>query len=254
MVEALDSSFRIPVIDFPKVCSEKKMSQGWQELCNTVREACENYGCFEVVYHDKISPQLHGEAFSVMKELFSLPIETKKKNVNPKPFHGYYHGYPTAPLYESFGMEDATNMDSFKSFVDLMWPDHGHHHFSQTMSSMVKQMDELNRMIGMSILDGYGLGEKLESIMGCNLLVRVMRYKAPPQGEYVKGLGAHTDKPLSALLCSDQVFGIEIETKGGQWIQLSPSPNSFIFFVGDPLMAWSNGRMHSAKHGDDEGA
>lgn len=101
---------------------------------------------------------------------------------------------------------------------------------------MMKKLDELKDMIDMMILDSYGLGEKSNSIVPCKTLLRVMKYSAPPSGEYMKGLPAHTDKQFSTILCEDQVSGLEFETKDGQWNKLSLSPSSFIFFVGDPLM------------------
>ncbi|XP_041019536.1 probable 2-oxoglutarate-dependent dioxygenase AOP1.2 [Juglans microcarpa x Juglans regia] len=114
---------------------------------------------------------------------------------------------------------------------------------------MMKLLDELSHLIGTMILDGYGLGEKLESIMECETLLRIMRCETnSTSGESVKGLAAHTDKVLFTFLCEDQVSGLEVETKDGQWIKLSPSPTSFIFIVGDLLKAWSNCRMHAVNH------
>ncbi|KAM7490321.1 hypothetical protein LguiA_033242 [Lonicera macranthoides] len=243
-----DSSLRIPVIDFSTAELDRR-SEGWRYLSAAVREACEIHGCFEAVY-DKITPQLQGGTFSVLKELFELPLEIKKMNVNPKPYHGYAGQYSMAPLYESFGIEDALEFKSMEAFVQLMFP-HGNEVFCNNLRLITEPMDELKKMIEMSILDSYDLGEKYlldSSIMTCKTLLRITRYKAPPNGEYMNGLNAHTDKPLSALLCSNQTFGLEIETKDGKWIQFFPSPNSFIFIVGDPLMAWSNGRFHAAKH------
>ncbi|XP_062011609.1 probable 2-oxoglutarate-dependent dioxygenase AOP1.2 [Rosa rugosa] len=75
-----------------------------------------------------------------------------------------------------------------------------------------------------------------------------MKYSSPPSGEYMQGLHAHADKVLSTIICDDQVSGLEFQTKDGQWIKFSLSPNSFVFIVGDPLMAWSNGRMHPVNH------
>ncbi|ONI34199.1 hypothetical protein PRUPE_1G468200 [Prunus persica] len=204
----------------------------WNSLCKRVREACENYGCFEIVY-DKIPLQLRAEAFSLVRQLFSLPLETKKKNVNPKPFHGYCGEYPHVRLYESLGLEDASNFEALILSLN-------------TIVTMMRQLDELKDMIEMMILDSYGLGEKSDLIIPCNTLLRVMKCGAPPSGEEV-GLTAHTDKLLSAILCEDQVSGIEFETKDGQWVKLSLSPSSFLFIVGDPL-AWRNGRMHPVKH------
>ncbi|PRQ56871.1 putative oxoglutarate/iron-dependent dioxygenase, non-heme dioxygenase domain-containing protein [Rosa chinensis] len=183
-------------------------------LCKRVREASENYGFFEIVY-DKIPLGLRAEFFSATRQLFGLPLETQKKSINPKPYHCYYGQFPHAPLYESIGVEDASNYESLTSFAHIMWPD-GHDQFCNIVIAMT--------------------------------LLRVQKYSAPPLGEYVTGLNAHTDKALTAILCDDQVSGLEFETKDGQWINLSLPSSSFVFIVGDPLMAWSNGRMHSVKH------
>ncbi|GMN45217.1 hypothetical protein TIFTF001_014407 [Ficus carica] len=77
---------------------------------------------------------------------------------------------------------------------------------------------------------------------------QVMKYKASPEGEYTSGLHPHINKLMSVILCDDQVAGLEVETKDGQWLNLALSPNFYIFVVGDPLMAWSNGRMHAVRH------
>ncbi|KAF5456677.1 hypothetical protein F2P56_026128 [Juglans regia] len=242
-----DNEFQIPVIKFSTDSKDlDRGTEGWHNLCKRVREACENYGCFELVY-DKMPIQSRAETFSGIRQLFDLPLDIKKKNVSPKPNSGYLGQIAAVPLYESFGIDDAFNYDSLKSFSELMWPN-DHDLFLPAVTVMLKSLDGLNHLIGTMILDGFGLGEKMESIMKCEPLLRLMKYQAPPSGEYMNGLVPHTDMGSYTLLCDDQVPGLEIETKDGQWIRLSPSPNSFIFFVGDLLMAWSNGRMRSARH------
>ncbi|XP_021276746.1 probable 2-oxoglutarate-dependent dioxygenase AOP1 [Herrania umbratica] len=243
------AEFQIPVIELPAADSPdlERGTEGWQRLCRRVREACENYGCFQVVY-ERIPRKLREETFSLVRELVEVPLERKQKNVNPKPYHSYFGPCSQVSLYEGFGIEDASNYDSVKSFAQVMWPD-GHHHFCQTVNSMAKQLEELNHIIWLMIIDSYELGEKWESlIMRCYMLLRMMKYMAPPSGDYVKGLYAHTDKPASAIVCEDQISGLEIEIKDGEWTKVFPSPRSFVFLVGDPLMAWSNGRMKAAKH------
>ncbi|KAK9946102.1 hypothetical protein M0R45_011579 [Rubus argutus] len=241
-----DSQHQVPAIEF--TVNSREVDRGtdeWHHLCKRVREACENYGCFEIVY-DKIPPQLRAETFSVSRQLFSLPLETKKKNFNPKPYHGYLGQSAHMPLYESFGLEEASNYESLRSLTEEIWPN-GHDQFC-TVISMMKQLDELKDMINLMILDSYGLGEKSNSTLHSKTLLRIMKYMAPPSGENTIGLPAHTDKALGTILCDDQVSGLEVETKDGQWVKLSLSPRSFVFVVGDSLMAWSNGRMHSVKH------
>ncbi|PRQ32156.1 putative oxoglutarate/iron-dependent dioxygenase, isopenicillin N synthase [Rosa chinensis] len=177
----------------------------------------------------------------MIRHLFSLPVQIKQKNMNPKPYHGYFGQYASIPLFESFGLEDASNYDSLRNFTELMWPNDYRIH-------MIKQLDELKDMIELMILDSYGLAEKLNSIMVCKTLLQIMKYSSPPSGEYMQGIHAHNDKVLSTIICDDQVSGLEFQTKDGQWIKFSLSPNSFVFIVGDPLLAWSNGRMHPVNH------
>lgn len=119
---------QIPIIDFSK---EPKAlvrgTEGWHLLSQRVREACETYGCFEVVYA-KISAHQRAEMFSAIESLFDLPLETKRKTFSTNPYVGYAIDVPHIPLYESFGIEDASSVDSIKHFTDLMWPT-GNDHF-----------------------------------------------------------------------------------------------------------------------------
>ncbi|XVF34433.1 hypothetical protein REPUB_Repub18cG0058700 [Reevesia pubescens] len=271
-----DAEFhQIPVIEFPTAGSPdlERGTHGWQQLCKRVREACETYGCFQVVY-ERIPRKLREETFSLVRELLEVPMENKKKNVNPKPYHSYFGPCNQDSLYEGFGIEDASNYDSVKSFAQLMWPDDGHPHFCQTVSTMVKQLGELNHIIWLMINDSYGLGSGEKSgsesslMIRYYMLLRIMKYMAPPSGESMRGLYAHTDKPASSIICEDQISGLEIEIKDGDWIKLSPSPTSCLFgwrsshvnglkvdavnkcikFNLLPIKAWSNGRMKAVKH------
>ncbi|TYH36295.1 hypothetical protein ES332_D13G255000v1 [Gossypium tomentosum] len=235
-----------PIIEF-RPSDLKRGTDGWHRLCKRVREACETFGCFEVVY-EKISAKAREETFGLMKELVEVPVERKQKNASPMPYHGWVGPCnQVSMLYEGFGLGDASNYDSVKSFAQLMWPD-GHPHFCNTVHTMATQIEELNKLIWLMIIDSYGLGEKWESVMiNYKSLVRFMKYMAPPPGDYERGLFAHTDKPVSTIICDDQVSGLEIEVNG-QWIKLSLSPSSFCFVVGDPLKAWSNGRLKAVNH------
>lgn len=124
----LASQNQIPVIDLSTISPHcARGIQGWHHLCLRVREACETFGCFEVVY-DQISMHLRTQTFSMIRQVFQLPSEIKKKNFNPKPYHGYAGQLPVVPLYESLGIEDASNYDSLKGFTQHLWP-HGHQQF-----------------------------------------------------------------------------------------------------------------------------
>ncbi|KAG8471717.1 hypothetical protein CXB51_036349 [Gossypium anomalum] len=235
----VNAEIEVPVIEFRSSDLERG-TDGWHHLCKRVREACETYGCFEVVY-ERVSKKVREEMFELVKELVQVPLERKQKNASPLPYHGWVGPCSQVSLlYEGFGLGDASNYDSVKRFAQLI----------DTVHSLAIQMEELNKLIWLMIFESYGLGEKLEPLMiNYKTLVRMMKYMAPPPGEYESGLFAHTEKPVSTVICEDQVSGLEIEVKDGQWIKLSNlSPSSFVFVVGDPLKAWSNGRLKAVNH------
>lgn len=101
--------------------SVKPGTEQWAMACKEVRTACEQMGCFRVVY-DGVPPELRLSMFKAMKILFELPPETKKKNASTKPYFGYVGGHDAVPLYESLGVEGATELDTARAFSELMWP------------------------------------------------------------------------------------------------------------------------------------
>ncbi|KAG8471690.1 hypothetical protein CXB51_036330 [Gossypium anomalum] len=217
---SVDAKIEFPVIEFRSSDLERG-TNGWHQLCKKVREACETFGCFEVVY-DTISTEVREEMFRLMKELVEVPVERKQKNVLPPPSPGWVGpGSHVSPLYEGFGLGDVSNYDSVKNFAELMWPE-GHPRFCDTAHTMGTQLEVLNKLIWLMLIDSYGLGD--DSLkMNYTTIIRMMKYMPPPPGENEIGFFAHTDKLVSTLICENQIPGLEIE-------------------------AWSNGRLKAAKH------
>lgn len=98
-------------------------SEEWKKgMRRKVREACETYGCFGLVC-DAIPAKLREEMFMVMKALFDLPEETKKKYSSSKPYNSYQGKCPIVPLLESFGVDDASQLQAAQGFTNLLWPE-----------------------------------------------------------------------------------------------------------------------------------
>ncbi|KAI3967494.1 hypothetical protein MKW92_033972 [Papaver armeniacum] len=96
----MDVKSGIPCLDFSKNLEEG--SEGWVNLCTEVGEACEEYGCFHVIMaNNKLPRQLCDDMSMGLKDLFHLPLETKRKNSDPFQYYGYQRKYEALPLFES---------------------------------------------------------------------------------------------------------------------------------------------------------
>ncbi|TIA00572.1 Clavaminate synthase-like protein [Aureobasidium pullulans] len=62
------------------------------------------------------------------------------------------------------------------------------------------------------------------------------------------GLGSHTDLQLFTLLWQDEVGGLQVLTKEGQWIKATPKPGTFVVNIGDFMMRLSNDFFKSTVH------
>ncbi|KAL3721050.1 hypothetical protein ACJRO7_005812 [Eucalyptus globulus] len=235
----------LPVIDF----SNPRLKPGtaeWTAVRDEVKQALETYGCFEARF-EKVPVDLQESMLGSVQELFDLPLQTKLRNVSRKPYHGYVGQYPMVPLYESMGIDDADVYEKVDGLTTILWPE-GHPNFSKNIQSFSEKLSELDKMIRRMILESLGVEKYLDEHMNStNYLLRVMRYAGPQTTDTKLGLNSHTDKNIVTILCQNEVDGLEVQTKDGEWFSAQPSPNSFVM-IGDSLYAWVNGRLHSPHH------
>ncbi|KAG9136238.1 hypothetical protein Leryth_003847 [Lithospermum erythrorhizon] len=238
---------RIPVIEFQNNDLIPIGSHIWHQVKDQVHLALENYGCFEASF-DAIPSELKSATLSGIEELFNLPLETKLKNTSKQPYHGYIGQHPMMPLYESMGFDDAHILERVETIAHQFWPQ-GNPSFCKNIQSLSEKLSELDKIIRRMALESLGLNKYIDEHMeSTNYLLRVMKYTAPQTNHSQLGLSAHTDKNIVTILCGNQVNGLEVETKDGEWIEVNPEPGHFVVIIGDPLLAWTNGRLHSPKH------
>ncbi|KAF5758178.1 putative oxoglutarate/iron-dependent dioxygenase, non-heme dioxygenase domain-containing protein [Helianthus annuus] len=237
---------KLPVIDL----SSKSLnlnSSSWVTKCDEVTRALEEYGCFIALY-DGVSSELRDATFLASQELFNLPTEVKALNITKTPYNGYIGQQPMVPLYESLGIEDVNTKEGAESFTKLMWPS-GNQSFSESVVMYSKAVVELDKIVMKMIVKSYGIEENYESIRGSTTyLLKPTKYLRAQGDEKMLGLREHTDKSFMTYLHQDEVNGLEIKTKDGEWIEVDYTSSSFVVMAGDAFMAWTNGRIESPTH------
>ncbi|CAA0839117.1 2-oxoglutarate (2OG) and Fe(II)-dependent oxygenase superfamily protein [Striga hermonthica] len=240
-------SSRLPLIEF----NEKSLTPGttsWKSTSDSVREALESYGCFVLAHHE-LGPDLQNRAFDFTKDLFRLPYETKSRHVSQLPGFGYGANFPVMPLFEYFGVEGCETPEGAKNFTNLMWPDDGHNKFCETIHSYSKLLWELNNAVVKMVASSYNLEKCYDRLTQSSIyMTRLMRYHAPGESKSHIGIIPHRDKSFMAVIGTNEVEGLQIETRDGNWIEYEPSPGKFVVIVGEALTAWSNGRIYCPLH------
>ena len=77
--------------------------------------------------------------------------------------------------------------------------------------------------------------------------LRALHYPAS-SGEGEIGAGEHTDYGNITLLATDDVGGLEVRTRAGQWIAAPPMKEAYVVNIGDCLMRWTNDVYVSTPH------
>lgn len=92
----------IPVIDL----------QDFPAQSSKLVQVCQDWGCFRLVNHQNVlSDSLMSEMKSVVKSLFDLSPEIKRRNTDVIAGSGYVAPSQTNPLYEAFGLFISSQQD-----------------------------------------------------------------------------------------------------------------------------------------------
>ncbi|CAL1391458.1 unnamed protein product [Linum trigynum] len=251
---------KLPFIDFSSkpLLELKPGSAYWDSLKSQVREALEEYGSFEASFKPAVDIPTAGiqsdNIFRSVKELFDLDLATKQRRsygVGDASFTGYIGQHPGySSSFESFGINNPNEAGEVESFTNALW-DQGNPSFSKNVQSWSEKVAKLDEIVRRMIVESFELEKYMDEHMSSiRYQLRVNKYAAnsQPHGPEIGQLKAHTDKSLITILCQNEVDGLQIQTKKGDWVKFQPSHASFVILVADSLYAWLNGRVHCPSH------
>uniref|UniRef100_A0ACD5VU84 Uncharacterized protein n=1 Tax=Avena sativa TaxID=4498 RepID=A0ACD5VU84_AVESA len=231
----------------------------WLRRANLVRGALEANGCLVVRCRSPMPPELRQRMLEATPELFSFRTETKHRIGGADvdgPYKAYLEKRDSATCrYEAFGLAnaDAGGGEEARKFVARAWP-LGNDRFLETLTSAAGEMAKLARVILTMVVDSYGLAHRSdETVAATDTNFRMYRYdmdsstRTSPDEQPALGLCAHVDASYLTILFQNDVDGFEMKTRdGGDWVRVSlAGSDSLLVIAGQPLVAWSNGKVHA---------
>ncbi len=216
---------------------------------------------FAMVADHGIDAGLIARAWDLTAQLFALPDAEKRRWHVP--------GLGGARGYTPFGTEIAKGASVFdlKEFWHVgrdlapghplrasmppnVWPD-GLDHFAETFRALYAAFDR----VGARILAHLAVALDLPpdwfapAITDGNSVLRLLHY--PPIADAPDGAiraGAHEDINLITLLLGAEEAGLELRTRDGRWIAVTPPPGALAVNIGDMLQRLTNHRLPSTTH------
>ncbi|RBP84851.1 2OG-Fe(II) oxygenase [Marinomonas rhizomae] len=79
-------------------------------------------------------------------------------------------------------------------------------------------------------------------------VLRMIHYPPRPANEHDNGAGAHTDYGCVTLLLQDQIGGLQVKNRQGEWVDATPIDNALVVNIGDLMQRWTNDEYVSTAH------
>ncbi len=213
------------------------------------------YG-FAVIGDHGIDPALIARAWRLTAELFALSEAEKRRHI--------VAGSGGARGYTPFGIEIAkgARAHDLKEFWHVgreppapgmaanVWPERPVG-FRETFAALFHEFDRVGGVILDRIALDLGLPEDWfrPVVAGNNSVLRLLHY--PPVAEAPGGAiraGAHEDINLITLLLGAEESGLELLTRDGRWLAVSPPEGALVVNIGDMLQRLTNHVLPSTTH------
>lgn len=251
----------IPLIDFSPFLTDDQTGQ--QQVAAEIDRACREVGFLYLTHHG-IPQAAIEQAFNQSKQFFALPLAEKQEiawssEVSNRGYIGIERERldETQPgdLKEAFNMgREVAPAEAEASGAELVlnrWPA-GHDEFKATITGFFGLCAEAAARIFRAFAIALSMPDEfiVEKHATHNYTLRLLHYPplaVPPKPGQIRA-GAHSDYGTLTLLFQDDVGGLEVLTRDGEWIAAPSVPGAVLINTGDLIERWSNDVFRSTKH------
>ena len=250
---------QIPKIDISKI-EEKEFSR---TLLQDFFSAYNTYGFGYIINHG-IEKTLIEQLFQVSKQFHSQPLSEKMRVALDHNHRGYIAINTSTDVNskladvkkpnqsESFMMmrEDKSELPDVYLSGPNQWPKL--ENFKEVLEKYTFNMTKLGRNLMRLALLSSGVKDLsvMQSLDTPTIWLRLLHYppisKNSPSDLY--GSAPHTDFGCLTILAQDEIGGLQVQTREGEWIDVPKLEGSFVVNVGDMLSRYTNGLLRSTPH------
>lgn len=232
---------------------------GTEEFARAIGGSFRRYG-FAMVKDHGMDADLIARGWALARQFFALPEAARRVYLVP--------GGAGQRGYTAFGTEIAkgareTDLKEFwhvgralpaghplaGAMPPNVWPDEiaG---FRETFSALFAAFDAAGARILAGVARDLGLPADWfdAKIDEGNSILRLLHYPPVPADAPGIRAGAHTDINLITLLLGAEEGGLELLTRSGHWIPVTPPPGALVVNVGDMLQRLTNHVLRSTSH------
>ena len=255
----------IPVIDIAPFQRGQRA-----QVARAVDDALRNIGFFCITGHG-VDWNAVEETASVCRQFFDLPAPVRRRVANHgTPFRGYMgfgdenlsytEDEATPPDWKEFFAMGRPDLDDpyFRradlkhTFKANVWPEslpmlrtvmERHYRAMETLTLQVMRI----LAVALEVEEDF-FEDKLDRHDSTFRVANYPHQSEPPAPGQLRA-GAHTDYGAITLLkIDDAPGGLQVRTRGGEWVDAPLVAEAFIVNIGDLMMTWTNDRWLSNMH------
>ena len=233
-------------LSFPVINLEKLNGAERAATMEKIKDACENWGFFELVNHGIPIEELDTLERKTKEHYRKCMEQRFKELVASKALEGVQTEIKDMDWESTFYVRHLPE-SNITELPDL--DDEYRRLMKEFASNLEKLAEELLDLLceNLGLEKGY-LKKTFYGSKGPTFGTKVSNYPPCPKPDLIKGLRAHTDAGgIILLFQDDKVSGLQL-LKDGQWIDVPPMRHSIVVNLGDQLEVITNGKYKSVEH------
>jgi isopenicillin N synthase-like dioxygenase len=250
----------IPLIDFERL---QHSDVGLRSIeIQKLDQACREVGFFYLVNTSIESTEM-SQLMVAAKAFFSLP-QSDKEAIDIK--HSINHrGYgkigeeqldevSQADWKETFDMalDFASDHVLSKQYPSMYGPNQypSNAFVVEALQNYYVSSFHVSMVVLTAMAEALGLSENFFTQCFKNhvTVLRMIHYPPRPDQAHDNGAGAHTDYGCITLLLQDDIGGLQVKNRQGNWVDATPIAGALVVNIGDLMQRWTNDQYVSTAH------